>query len=79
MHGIVTTFYKFRSWLQTGVNIICRTDRKRLKSSLNENFDRMGAPVGWLSRWHQVLASFPLEVVYIKGGDHGARMGCLRG
>ena len=72
MYGIVATLYKFRSWLQTGVKIKCRTDHKSLESWVKEDFDRMGGPVGRRSRWHQFLARFPLEVVYIKGEDKGA-------
>ena len=72
MYGIVATLYKFRSWLQTGVKIKCRTDHKSLESWVKEDFDCMGGPVGRRSRWHQFLARFPLEVVYIKGEDNGA-------
>ena len=72
MYVIVATLYKFRSWLQTGVKIKCRTDHKSLRSWVKEDFDRMGGPVGRLSRWHQFLARFPLEVVYINGEDNGA-------
>ena len=72
MNGIVATRYKFGGWLQTGVKIKCRTDHKSLRSWIKEDFDRMGGPVGWQSRWHQSLARFPLEVGYIKGEDNGA-------
>ena len=72
MYGIVATLYKFRSWLQTGVKIKCRMDHKSLESWVKEDFDRMGGPVGRQSRWHQFLATFFLEVVYIKGEDNGA-------
>ena len=72
MYGIVATLYKFRGWLQTGVKIKCRTDAKSLESWVKEDFDRMGGPVGRRFRWHQFLARFPLEVVYIKGEDNGA-------
>ena len=56
MYGIVATLYKFRSWLQTGVKIKCRTDHKRLESWVKGNFDCKGGPVGRQSCWHQVLA-----------------------
>ena len=72
MYGIVATLYKLRSWLQTGVKIKCRTDHKSLESWLKEDFDRMGGPVGRWSRWHQFLARFSVEVVYIDGEDNGA-------
>ena len=72
MYGIVATLYKFRSWLQTGVKIKCRTNHKGLESWVKEHFDRMGGPVGRRSRWHQFLARFPLEVVYIKGENNRA-------
>ena len=72
MYGIVATLYKFRIWLQTGVKIKCRTDHKSLESWVKEDFDRMGGPVGRRSHWHQLLARFPLEVVYIKGEGNGA-------
>ena len=31
MYGIVATLYKFRSWLQTGLTIKCRTDPKNFR------------------------------------------------
>ena len=79
MYRIVATLYIFRSWLQTGVKIKCRTDHKRLESWVKEDFDRMGGPVGRRSRWHQLLARFSLEVVYIKGKTTGRWMCCLGG
>ena len=72
MDGILPTLYKFRSWLQRGVNTKCRTDHKRFESLVKENFDRTGGPVGRRSRWHQFLARYPLEDVYIKEEDNGA-------
>ena len=72
LYGIVATLYKFRSWLQTGLKIKCRTDQKSLESCVKEDFDHMGGLVGRRSRWHQFLARFSLKVVYIKGEDNGA-------
>ena len=72
IYGIVATLYRFRIWLQTRMKIKCHTDHKSLESWVKEDFDRMGGRVGRRSRWHQVLARFPLEVVYINGKDNGA-------
>ena len=54
------------------MKIKCRTDHKSLESWVKEEFDRMDGPVGRRSRLQQFLATFPLEVVYIKGEDNGA-------
>ena len=72
MYGIVATLYEFRSWLQTGVKIKCRTDHKSFESWVKEDVDRMGGPVDRRSRWHKFLERFFLEDVYIKGEDNGA-------
>ena len=68
--AIVATLYKFRSWLagqQVKVKVL--TDHKSLETWTREDFDTVSGPIGRRGRWHQFLAKFQLEIVYIRGED----------
>ena len=68
--AIVATLYKFRSWLagqQVKVKVL--TDHKSLETWTREDFDTVSGPIGRRGCWHQFLAKFQLEIVYIGGED----------
>ena len=68
--AIVATVYKFGGWLagqQVRVKVL--TDHKGLETRTKEDFDTMSGPIGRRGRWHQFLAKFQLEIVYVKVED----------
>ena len=68
--AIVATLYKFRSWLagqQVTVKVL--TDHKSSKTWTREDLDTVSGPIGRRGRWHQFLAKFQLEIVFIRAED----------
>ena len=68
--AIVGTLYEFCSWLagqQVQVKVL--TDDKSLEAWTKEDFDTVSGPIGRRGRWHQFLANFQLDIIYVKGKD----------
>ena len=68
--AIVATLHKFRSLLagqQVRVKVL--TDHKSLQTWTKEDFDTVSGPTGRRGRWHQFLAKFQLDIIYVNGDD----------
>ena len=78
MYGTVATLYKFTSWLQMGVKIKCRTDKKGLESWVKEDVDCIGGPVVRRSCWQQFRQGSPWRLSTSRGKTTGRRMCFLK-
>ena len=66
--AIVAMLYKFRSWLAgQKMRVKVLTDHKRLEIWTKEDFDTVSGSIGRSGRWHQLLATLKLDIIYVKG------------